>query len=85
MPLFPVPLAHELMLGGPSVTAGDHLAGYWPTGLEPLLRGHLRDCPDRSMRGWIAIVQPRLIDWPAGLPNINTRSDLAAAETSWSA
>ena len=83
MPFFPVVLAEELMRDGPAVTIDHHLAGYWPTSLAPTLREHLRDCPDRSMRKWIAVVQPRLVAWPAGLPNINTPCDLSALEKSF--
>jgi molybdopterin-guanine dinucleotide biosynthesis protein A len=83
MPLFPETLARELMQGDAAVTANHHLAGYWPATLAPALSGHLDHASDHSMRAWIAVVQPRLVAWPAGLPNINTGADLAALELRW--
>lgn len=84
MPLFPAAAAAALIGDGPAIIAGQHLLGYWPSALAPLLEAHLAAGEDRSVRGWLARVHPRVVMLPGPpLPNINTPADLAALAESW--
>jgi len=79
VPLLPDDLAKALIGDGPAVVEGQHLIGYWPAGLAERLLDHLARSENRSIRGWIAQVQPRWVMPTAGaLPNINNPDDLAA-------
>ena len=78
MPLLPDDLAKALIGEGPAVVEGQHLIGYWPASLANRLLDHIARSETRSIRGWIAEVQPRRIEPADGaLPNINHPGDLA--------
>ncbi|HWI85889.1 MAG TPA: molybdenum cofactor guanylyltransferase [Sphingomonas sp.] len=79
MPVLPADVAAALIGDEAAVVEGQHLIGWWPAALAPMLDAHLRTTRDRSMRGWFALVGPRLVRGPA-LPNINTPADLRAWE-----
>jgi len=79
MPRLPDDLAKALIGEGPAVVEGQHLIGYWPASLADSLLDHIVRSETRSIRGWIAEVQPRRIESADGaLPNINHPGDLAA-------
>lgn len=61
MPGLPADLAQRLGRG-PSVAAGHWLVGCWPTVLADSLRDRLRRGGDRSMRGWAATCDARIVD-----------------------
>lgn len=77
MPVLPPALARALIgdRTGAAVAEGQHLLGYWPAALAPVLDRHLSGGGDRSIRVWMARVGPRTVTAPA-LPNINTPDDL---------
>jgi molybdopterin-guanine dinucleotide biosynthesis protein A len=76
MPVLPQDLAAALIGDGPAIAEGQFLLGYWPSALAERLDAHLQSNADRSMRGWLAIINPRRIAAPM-LPNINYPEDLA--------
>lgn len=79
MPVLPGDLAKSLIGEGPAVVEGQHLIGYWPASLADRLLDHLAQSEDRSIRGWIAKIQPRrIVPANGALPNINRPDDLAA-------
>jgi len=79
MPVLPDDLAKALIGDGPAVIEGQHLIGYWPASLAGRLLDHLGQSDTRSIRNWIAEIQPRRVVPAAGvLPNINRPDDLAA-------
>ena len=79
MPVLPPDLAETLIGKGPAVVEGQHLIGYWPADLAGRLLDHIARSETRSIRDWIAEVQPRLAPLAGGaLPNINRPDDLAA-------
>ncbi len=79
MPLLPDNLAKALIGDGPAVVEGQHLIGYWPASLADRLLDHLARSENRSIRGWIADIQPRrIVPVDGALPNINRPDDLAA-------
>jgi len=79
MPLLPDDLAEALIGKGPAVVEGQHLIGYWPADLAGRLLDHIARSETRSIRGWIAEVQTRLVPLAGGaLPNINRPDDLTA-------
>lgn len=82
MPSLPGVLIDALIGDTAAVVEGQQLIGYWPAALADRLLDHLTRCERRSIREWMAVVEPRLVT-PAGgpLPNINRPDDLAA----WSA
>jgi molybdopterin-guanine dinucleotide biosynthesis protein A len=79
MPVLPDSVAERLIGEGAAVAEGQHLLGYWPASLADLLDRHLAESEDRSMRGWLARVQPRLVQ-TFELPNINRPEDLHKLE-----
>ena len=81
MPVFPDALAQALIGEGPAIVEDQYLMGYWPVASAPLLDAHLAGDRDRSVRGWLAVAQPRVVPAPE-LPNINTREDLRRLEES---
>jgi molybdopterin-guanine dinucleotide biosynthesis protein A len=80
IPVMPASLVTALVGDGAAVVEGHHLIGYWPAHLADRLLEHLgQQSGNRSIRGWIAVVEPRVIAPPDGpLPNINRPADLAA-------
>jgi len=78
MPVFPRGLAAALIGEGAAIVEGQQLLGYWPSRLAPMLDMHLEVGTDRSIRAWLAVVQPRSVASDAALPNINTPADLDA-------
>ena len=78
MPVFPQELAAALTGKGAAVVEGQHLLGYWPSALAPVLDAHLEAGSDRSLKAWFAAVQPRQVVPEMALPNINTLADLEA-------
>ena len=79
MPVLPDDLARALIGAGPAIVQGQHLIGYWPAHLADRLLDHLAQSDTRSIRGWIAEVQPRrVVPADGALPNINRPDDLAA-------
>jgi len=79
MPVLPDDLARALMGETAAVVEGQHLIGYWPTHLADRLLDHIGRSESRSIRGWIAEIEPRRIPLADGaLPNINRPDDLAA-------
>jgi molybdopterin-guanine dinucleotide biosynthesis protein A len=81
MPVFPDALAQALIGEGAAIVEGQYLMGYWPALLAPALDAHLAEHQDRSVRGWLAVAQPRIVRAPE-LPNINTQEDLRRLEES---
>ena len=79
MPILPDSVARQLIGEGAAVAKGQHLLGYWPTSLADLLDRHLAESDDRSVRGWLMRIQPRLVQTPE-LPNINRPEDLRRLE-----
>ena len=79
MPVLPDSVAERLIGEGAAVAEGQHLLGYWPASLADLLDRHLAESEDRSMRGWLGRVQPRLVQ-TFELPNINRPEDLHKLE-----
>lgn len=79
MPVLPDGVAQRLIGEGPAVAEGQHLLGYWPASLADLLDRHLAESDDRSVRGWLTRIQPRLVESPE-LPNINRPEDLRRLE-----
>jgi len=78
MPSLPRELVETLIGDGPAVVEGQQLIGYWPTTLADRLLDHLRHCVRRSIREWMAVVEPRMVVPADPLPNINRPEDLAA-------
>ena len=78
MPVFPRELAAALIGEGPAIVEGQHLLGYWPSALAPVLDAHLEAGSDRSLKAWFAVAQPRRVVPDMSLPNINTPADLEA-------
>lgn len=79
MPVYPAELPAALIGAGAAVLEGQQLLGWWPTGLAPELDAHLAEENDRSIRGWLARVDARVVQMPGlVLPNINRPEDLAA-------
>lgn len=76
MPVLPQDVAAALMGDGPAIAERQFLLGYWPSTLAERLEAHLQSNADRSLRGWLAIINPRRIAAPL-LPNINYPEDLA--------
>jgi molybdopterin-guanine dinucleotide biosynthesis protein A len=77
MPILPVDVACALIEGGgPAIVEGQFLLGYWPSTLAGRLDSHLQNSGDRSMRGWLSLIDPRLVAAPM-LPNVNYPEDLA--------
>jgi len=79
MPILPDSVARQLIGEGAAVAKGQHLLGYWPASLADLLDRHLAESDDRSVRGWLMRIQPRLVQTPE-LPNINRPEDLRRLE-----
>ena len=83
MPSLPATLIHALIGDTPAVVDGQQLIGYWPAALADRLLDHLARCERRSIREWMAVVEPRLVAPIGGpLPNINRPDDLATWSTS---
>ena len=79
MPVYPAELPAALIGPGAAVLEGQQLLGWWPAGLAPELETHLAEENDRSIRGWLARVDARVVQMPGlVLPNINRPEDLAA-------
>jgi len=79
MPSFPPELAEALIGGEAAVLLRQHLAGWWPVALAPVLDTHLAANQDRSLYGWIERASPRLVTLPGLiLPNINRPEDLGS-------
>ena len=79
MPVYPAELPAALIGTGAAVLEGQQLLGWWPAGLAPELETHLAEENDRSIRGWLARVDARVVQMPGlVLPNINRPEDLAA-------
>ena len=79
MPVYPAELPAALIGPGAAVLEGQQLLGWWPAGLAPELDAHLAEENDRSIRGWLARVDARVVQIPGlVLPNINRPEDLAA-------
>ena len=78
MPSLPRELIEMLIGDGPAVVEGQQLIGYWPAALAGRLLDHLERCERRSIREWMAALEPRVIAPPVPLPNINRPEDLAA-------
>jgi molybdopterin-guanine dinucleotide biosynthesis protein A len=77
MPFLPDALMANLTRDGAAILRAQHLVGYWPSQLADALDRHLDQSEDRSIRSWIATIQPRPVDATEGvLPNINTLADL---------
>jgi molybdopterin-guanine dinucleotide biosynthesis protein A len=57
------------------VVAGQPLLGLWPATLRGQLDAHLASGPDRSLRGWAALVGARAVEL-GSFRNINFVSDL---------
>ena len=76
MPVFPRELAEVLIGDRAAIVEGQHLLGYWPSALAPLLNAHLEAGSDRSLKAWFAVAQPRRVVPDMTLPNINTPADL---------
>jgi molybdopterin-guanine dinucleotide biosynthesis protein A len=76
MPVFPRELAAALIGEGAAIMEGQQLLGYWPSRLASALDTHLAVGTDRSIRAWLAVVQPRSVALDISLPNINTPADL---------
>ena len=89
MPFLPAGAAAALIGddgGSAAIVEGQHLVGYWPAALAPVLESHLARGDDRSVRGWLAIVLPRVVTLPGPpLPNLNTVADLDALAARWGA
>jgi molybdopterin-guanine dinucleotide biosynthesis protein A len=81
VPVFPQELAATLIGEGAAIVEGQHLLGYWPSALSPVLNAHLEAGSDRSLKAWFAVAQPRRIVFDMSLPNINTPADLEAFAT----
>jgi molybdopterin-guanine dinucleotide biosynthesis protein A len=79
MPFFPNALARSLLANGPAIVEDQYMMGYWPAALALKLDEHVLGTADRSMRAWLAAVQPRILPAPP-LPNINTVDDLNQLE-----
>jgi molybdopterin-guanine dinucleotide biosynthesis protein A len=67
-----------LLAPAPAIVAGQPLIGLWPAELAAALLDHLRDCEDRSMRGWIDACGARRVLYAGAIANINTPADLAS-------
>ena len=79
MPVYPAELPAALIGAGAAVLEGQQLLGWWPAVLAPELDAHLAEENDRSIRGWLARVNARVVQMPGlVLPNINRPEDLAA-------
>jgi len=78
MPALPANLVQSLIGDGPAVVEGQQLIGYWPAHLAGTLLDHLARCERRSIREWMAVVEPRILVPHEPLPNINRPEDLAA-------
>ena len=78
MPVFPRELAAALIGEGAAIVEGQHLLGYWPRALAPLLDAHREAGSDRSLKAWFAVARPRRVVPDMSLPNINTPADLDA-------
>jgi len=77
MPSLPADLVEALIGEGPAIVVGQQLIGFWPASFADRLIDHLEHCSSRSIRGWMAVVQPREIVPPGDpLPNINRPEDL---------
>lgn len=74
MPL-PDRLSEWLGSDGPAVFRTQHLIGWWPVSLAPLLDAYLAE-GQRTLNGWIERSGARRVDEPAGLVNVNFRRDL---------
>ncbi len=59
----------------PAVASGQPLLGLWPATLRARLDAHLASSPDRSLRGWTALVSARAVEL-GSFRNINFVSDL---------
>lgn len=78
MPVFPADAARRLTVNGPSVVAGQRLAGYWPAALAVRLDAYLAATSDRSMGAWATAAGAATVTLNTPIPNINTPDDLAA-------
>jgi molybdopterin-guanine dinucleotide biosynthesis protein A len=78
MPSLPAELIEALIGEEPAVIESQQLIGYWPATLAERLIDHLGRCERRSIRQWMAVVEPRLVVPADPLPNINRPEDLAA-------
>lgn len=78
MPSLPGELVEALIGNRAGVVEGQQLIGYWPAALADRLLGHLDRCERRSIREWMAVVEPRIVVPHDPLPNINRPQDLAA-------
>lgn len=78
MPSIPGALVEALIGAGPAIIEGQQLIGYWPAALADRLIDHLRRSERKSILGWTAVIEPRLVTPADGLPNINRPEDLAA-------
>lgn len=78
MPSLPRELIEMLIGDEPAVVEGQQLIGYWPAELAGRLLDHLGRCERRSIREWMAVIEPRMVAPPDPLPNINRPEDLAA-------
>lgn len=78
-PVFPEWAARALIGNSAAVLAGYQLIGYWPATLAERLDAHLAGSGDRSIRGWGALADARIVPFTGDpLPNINTPADLTA-------
>jgi molybdopterin-guanine dinucleotide biosynthesis protein A len=75
--VLPVPADVAALLGGhgPAVFDKQHLIGWWPATLAPMLEHHVRE-GHRTLKGWIAQSGARRVKEPPGLINVNFADDL---------
>ncbi len=78
-----LPAALVARLGaGPCHALGLPVIGAWPASLTTALDAHLAETGDRSMRGWIARIGARAIDF-GPIVNINAPADLSNERRSY--
>jgi molybdopterin-guanine dinucleotide biosynthesis protein A len=70
----------ERLHPGPAHAADQPVIGLWPASLSSVLDAWLAGQDDRSMRGFIAHVGARAVQFDAKPANINTLDDLARLE-----
>ena len=72
----PADLADQLAGGDATVFSGQHLVGYWPVGLGPMLDRYLAHAPSLAVRGWLAHCGARRANAAIDFGNINTPDSL---------
>jgi molybdenum cofactor guanylyltransferase len=76
----PIPDLTRLVGDVPAAIDGHWLFGFWPVRLVDALEVHLLGEADRSVRGWIAACNARLVKPDAELHNLNTKADIVVYE-----